>query len=78
MDQFTHYAMPIYTPDQATYFRQLYEWHLKMNQYQEQLRTYHLESAMHFQRLAEERAKERLKAISAVKIDLMTWSDFIN
>lgn len=36
----------------------MYEWHMKMHHYQEQLRSYHLERAKCFQRLFEERDKE--------------------
>ncbi|WP_372814788.1 hypothetical protein [Paenibacillus sp.] len=55
--QFTKHAMPVYTQDHLTYCRQMYEWHMKMIQYHDQVRAYHLERAKHFQKLAEERAK---------------------
>jgi hypothetical protein len=35
----------------------MYEWHMKMHHYQEQLKVYHLEHARHFQKMMEERAK---------------------
>lgn len=57
MSNFTHYAMPVYTSDHTAYCRQMYEWHMKMHHYQEQLRGYHLERAKYFQRMAEEREK---------------------
>ncbi|MEI4908287.1 hypothetical protein ACTHSJ_32415 [Paenibacillus cellulositrophicus] len=58
MNHFVHYAMPMYTQDHATYYRQMYEWHMKMQHYQEQLRSFHLERAKYFQAMAEEREKE--------------------
>ncbi|MCY9664458.1 hypothetical protein M5X11_05745 [Paenibacillus alginolyticus] len=57
MHTFTKYAMPIYNQDHATYILQMYEWHIKMVQYNEQLRAYHLERAKYFQKLVEERSK---------------------
>lgn len=57
MNHFTHYTMPVYTQDHATYCRQMYDWHMKMHHYQEQLRGYHLERAKYFQGLVEEREK---------------------
>ena len=47
----------MYTHDQAAYVRQMYDWHMKMAQYHEQLRTFHLERAKQFQKLSEEKAK---------------------
>ncbi|MBP1155380.1 MULTISPECIES: hypothetical protein [unclassified Paenibacillus] len=57
MDQFTHYAMPVYTQDHYTYCKQMYDWHMKMHHYKEQLRAYHLERAKQYQRLMEEKGK---------------------
>jgi hypothetical protein len=48
---FTHYAMPIYAQDHVTYCKQMYDWHMKMHIYQEQLKAYHLEQAKHYQKL---------------------------
>lgn len=62
MNNFTHYAMPIYTQDNLAYCRQMYEWHMKMHHYQEQLRMYHLERARYFQGLVTEREKEATKS----------------
>ncbi|MCQ6559771.1 hypothetical protein [Paenibacillus mendelii] len=59
MTQFINYAMPMYSQDHDTYCRQMYEWHMKMHHYQEQLRSYHLERAKFFQGLAGEREKEK-------------------
>ncbi|MCC0567474.1 hypothetical protein HN020_19430 [Brevibacillus borstelensis] len=55
--QFTKQAMPMFTHDHAAYVRQMYDWHMKMAQYHEQLRAFHLERAKQLQKLAEERAK---------------------
>ncbi|MUG73309.1 hypothetical protein GNP93_21995 [Paenibacillus validus] len=54
--------MPMYTQDNATYYRQMYEWHMKMHHYQEQLRGFHLERAKYFQGLVEEREKAATKS----------------
>ena len=55
--QFTKQAMPMFTHDYAAYVRQMYDWHMKMAQYHDQLRAFHLERAKQFQKMAEERAK---------------------
>ncbi|ERI07313.1 MULTISPECIES: hypothetical protein [Paenibacillaceae] len=55
--QFIKQEMPMYTHDHAAYVRQMYDWHVKMAQYQDQLRAFHLERAKQFQKMAEERAK---------------------
>jgi len=46
--------MPIYNHDHTAYFKQMYEWHMKMHHYHEQLRVYHLDRAKHFQKLLDE------------------------
>jgi hypothetical protein len=57
MQTFTKHAMPMYTHDQDTYVRQMYDWHMKIVQYHDQLMAHHLESAKQFQKLVEKRAK---------------------
>jgi hypothetical protein len=54
---FTHYAMPIYAQDHVIYCKQMYDWHMKMHIYQEQLKVYHMEQAKHFQKLMGERVE---------------------
>jgi hypothetical protein len=54
--------MPLYNQDHATYCRQMYEWHMKMHHYQDQLRCFHLERAKHFQGLAEEKEEVSKKS----------------
>ncbi|MCY9664433.1 hypothetical protein M5X11_05600 [Paenibacillus alginolyticus] len=54
---FTHYQMPMYTQDHETYWKQMYDWHMKMHHYKEQLRAYHLDQAKHFQKLMGEKIK---------------------
>lgn len=49
MSNFNYPTMPMYSREQETYCTQMYEWHMQMAQYQEQKRSYHLESAKHFQ-----------------------------
>jgi hypothetical protein len=57
MQTFTKHAMPMYTQDQDAYVMQMYEWHMKIVQYHDQLREHHLERAKHLRKLVEERAK---------------------
>ncbi|MCY9681675.1 hypothetical protein P4H26_22305, partial [Paenibacillus larvae] len=56
-NNFVHYAMPMYSYDHGEYFRQMYEWHMKMQHYQEQLRNYHISRAEQFQKMLREREK---------------------
>jgi hypothetical protein len=51
------HAMPMYTDDHDALFRQLYEWHMKMVEYHEQLKAEHSERAKNFQNLMVERTK---------------------
>ncbi|MCU6793679.1 hypothetical protein OB236_16355 [Paenibacillus sp. WQ 127069] len=45
---FTHDQMPMYTHDHAAYHKQMYDWHMKMHHYHDQLKAHHLERAKHF------------------------------
>jgi hypothetical protein len=63
---FTHYAMPKYAQDHATYCKQMYDWHMKMHIYQEQLKAYHMEQAKYFQKLMGERASTSESSNSVV------------
>lgn len=51
MNTFSQPAMPMYAQDQATYIRQMYEWHMKMTQYHEQKKDYHMERARHYEKM---------------------------
>jgi hypothetical protein len=57
MQTFTKHAMPMYTQDQHAFVRQMYEWHMKMVQYHDQLRAHHLERVGYFRKHIEESAK---------------------
>jgi hypothetical protein len=49
--------MPMYNKNQEAYFRQMYEWHELMSQYQEQLRVFHQERSNQFRGMVKEREK---------------------
>jgi len=57
MNSFTHYAMPMYTHDQQLYWKQMYDWHMKMYHYHEQLKAHHMERAMHFKKMMDDRVQ---------------------
>jgi hypothetical protein len=57
MRTFTKHAMPVYTQDQDAYVSQMYEWHMKIVQYHDELKSQHLERAKHFQKHFKERGK---------------------
>jgi hypothetical protein len=48
---FTHYKMPVPSEDPATYWRQMYDWHMKMHQHYLRLQQNHLQRAMYNQKL---------------------------
>lgn len=56
MSNFAYYAMPTYSRNHEDFCKQMYEWHLKMHNYREQQKTYHLEQARHFQKFIGEKA----------------------
>jgi hypothetical protein len=47
--------MPMYNRNQDAFLQQMYDWHTVMAQYEEQLRSFHLERANQFQKLLEEK-----------------------
>lgn len=49
MSQIGFPTMPMYTDDQESYIRQMYEWHSQMIQHHDQQREYHLERAQQLQ-----------------------------
>lgn len=51
MHTFSYPAMPMYSHDQAAYIKQMYDWHMKMVQYHEEKKAYHMERAKHFQQM---------------------------
>lgn len=61
--------MPMYTHDQANYIRQMYEWHMKMHHYKQQLAAYHLERAKYFQKLMVEREKHPKRQKTIVPLE---------
>ncbi|MFF3926486.1 hypothetical protein [Paenibacillus lactis] len=64
----------MFTHDHAVYVRQMHDWHMKMAQYHDQLRAFHLERAKQFQKLAEERAKTSTAPLKGEP----TWSDVMS
>lgn len=56
MRNFTYYAMPNYSRNHEEYCRQMYEWHLNMQNYREQQKAYHLEQARIFQQFVSTKA----------------------
>lgn len=66
MHTFSHPAMPMYSHDQAAYIRQMYEWHMKMHHYQQQLAAYHMERAKYYQKMMEEMVKTTEKQDDSV------------
>jgi hypothetical protein len=49
--------MPLYSSDQDNYLKQMYEWHTRMAQYEEQVRSFHLERATQFRKMVEDRPR---------------------
>jgi hypothetical protein len=49
--------MPMYNKNQESYFKQMYEWHELMSQYQDQLKVFHQERATQFRGMVNEREK---------------------
>jgi hypothetical protein len=47
----------MYNKNQEAYFKQMYEWHEQMSQYQEQLKLFHQERAHQFRGMVKEREK---------------------
>jgi hypothetical protein len=68
MQIFTTHAMPIYTHDQATYVRQMYQWHMKMVQNHDQLRGHYLERAKQW----------KYPAITVLHEGEPSWSEVMN
>jgi hypothetical protein len=52
--------MPMYNKNQEAYFKQMYEWHELMSQYQEQSRIFHQERANQFRGMVKEREKVQM------------------
>jgi hypothetical protein len=52
--------MPMYNKNQEAYFKQMYEWHELMSQYQDQLKVFHQERAAQFRGMVNEREKVHL------------------
>ncbi|SEC76018.1 hypothetical protein [Paenibacillus sp. GP183] len=47
--------MPMYNRNHEAYFKQMYEWHNQMSQYQEQLRKFHEDRANQFRGMVNEK-----------------------
>jgi hypothetical protein len=56
MPTFSHPSAPMLVHDQATYMRQMHEWHHMAKYHEEKL--YHLEMAKHFHHIMGRRVKE--------------------
>jgi hypothetical protein len=54
---FSHPSLPLYVHDQASYMKQMYEWHNHMAHHHEQKRLHHLEMAKHFHQMMGGREK---------------------
>jgi hypothetical protein len=58
MPTFSHPSMPLYVHDQASYKRQMHDWHNHMARYHEEKRMHHLEMAKHFHKMMGGRMKD--------------------
>jgi hypothetical protein len=47
--------MPMYNSNNEVYFKQMYQWHEQMSQYQEQLRKFHHDRANQFRGMVNEK-----------------------
>jgi hypothetical protein len=62
---FSYSYMPMYVHDQATYMRQMHDWHNQIAQHHEQKRLYHLEMAKHFNQMMGGRVYGELSLVTA-------------